>query len=109
MFNDYGANTPLLIIGFFEFAVIGWLYGVRRFNADIDSMIGPPTKWYGKAARWYFKICMWFIAPVLLVRFISSFLTHGDRPSDPYLNRFNFFKTKSENLHMSLKLSEDDP
>ena len=35
--------------------------------ADIDSMIGPPTKIWGKAARWYFKICMWVIAPVLLV------------------------------------------
>ena len=43
------------------------LYGVRRFMADIDSMIGGPTKWYGKAARWYFKICLWFIAPVLLL------------------------------------------
>ena len=67
VFNDYGANTPLLVIGFFEFAVIGWLYGVRRFMADIDSMIGGPTTWYGKAARWYFKICLWFIAPILLL------------------------------------------
>jgi len=67
VFNDYGANTPLLIIGFFEFAVIGWLYGTNRFEADIDSMIGPPTKWYGKAARWYFKLMLLIVAPILLL------------------------------------------
>ena len=67
VFNDYGANTPLLIIGFFEFAVIGWVYGVFRFMADIDSMIGYATTWYGKASRWYFIVCLLVIAPLLLL------------------------------------------
>jgi len=67
VFNDYGANTPLLIIGFFEFAVIGWVYGVFRFMADIDSMIGYATTWYGKASRWYFIVCLLVVAPLLLL------------------------------------------
>ena len=47
--------------------MIGWVYGVFRFMADIDSMIGYATTWYGKASRWYFIVCLLVIAPLLLL------------------------------------------
>ena len=47
--------------------MIGWVYGVFRFMADIDSMIGYATTWYGKASRWYFIVCLLIIAPLLLL------------------------------------------
>ena len=35
--------------------------------ADIDSMVGYATTWYGKASRWYFIVCLLVIAPLLLL------------------------------------------
>lgn len=43
IFNDYAASINLLVIGGFQYIVVAWLFGGRKWMNEIDWMIKMPT------------------------------------------------------------------
>ncbi|XP_052280879.1 sodium- and chloride-dependent glycine transporter 1-like isoform X2 [Dreissena polymorpha] len=52
----YGAAWSVLLTGLIEVIAISYCYGIRRFCADLETMIGP---W----RTWFWCICWTFITP----------------------------------------------
>ncbi|KAF3691428.1 Sodium- and chloride-dependent transporter XTRP3 [Channa argus] len=48
MFNDYGATFSLLFIVFIEVITVSYIYGIKRFEKDIEDMLGHRPSWYWK-------------------------------------------------------------
>lgn len=60
MFNDYGATFSLLFIVLIEIITVSYIYGIRRFEKDIEDMLGHRPNWYWKI--------MWVaVSPILLI------------------------------------------
>ncbi|CAI5780257.1 sodium-dependent neutral amino acid transporter B0AT3-like [Podarcis lilfordi] len=55
MFDAYAGTLPLLIITFFELIGVVFIYGIKRFSADVKDMIGRPLKGYWKATWQFFS------------------------------------------------------
>uniref|UniRef100_UPI0037E71063 sodium-dependent neutral amino acid transporter B(0)AT1-like n=1 Tax=Semicossyphus pulcher TaxID=241346 RepID=UPI0037E71063 len=69
LFDGYAGSIPLLIIAFCEMVGVAYLYGIDRFNKDIEFMIGhkPNIFWQ---ATWR------FISPaIVLVIFVFYLVT----------------------------------
>ncbi|XP_036371937.1 sodium-dependent neutral amino acid transporter B(0)AT1-like [Megalops cyprinoides] len=69
LFDNFAGSIPLLIIAFFEMVAVVYLYGIDRFNEDIEFMIGhkPNIFWQ---STWR------VISPlIMLVIFIFYFVT----------------------------------
>ncbi|XP_022077351.1 sodium-dependent neutral amino acid transporter B(0)AT1-like [Acanthochromis polyacanthus] len=60
IFNNYVGSMPLLIIAFFEIITVVYIYGINRFNDDIEWMSGRRPNIYWQAT-WR------FISPLLLL------------------------------------------
>ncbi|KAM9782716.1 sodium- and chloride-dependent transporter XTRP3A [Neosynchiropus ocellatus] len=60
MFNDYGANFSLLFVVLFEVIIVSYIYGLKRFERDIEDMLGHRP-------NWYWKIMWAVVSPVLLI------------------------------------------
>ncbi|KAG7474217.1 sodium-and chloride-dependent transporter XTRP3 [Solea senegalensis] len=60
IFNDYGANFSLLFVVLIEIITVSYIYGMNRFEKDIEDMIGHRP-------NWYWKIMWKFVSPLLLV------------------------------------------
>ncbi|KAI2654847.1 Sodium- and chloride-dependent transporter XTRP3 [Labeo rohita] len=59
IFNEYAATLSLLFIVFIEVVSVCYVYGLRRFEKDIEDMLGHRPNWYWKV--------MWAaISPLLL-------------------------------------------
>ncbi|XP_016061559.1 PREDICTED: orphan sodium- and chloride-dependent neurotransmitter transporter NTT5-like isoform X3 [Miniopterus natalensis] len=69
LMDDYWASLPLFFILISENMAMAWIYGARRFLADLTIILGRPIS---PIYRW-----LWcFVSPlVLLVLFVST-LTH---------------------------------
>ncbi|XP_072603306.1 orphan sodium- and chloride-dependent neurotransmitter transporter NTT5-like [Vulpes vulpes] len=78
LLDDYWASLPLFLTVILENIAIAWIYGARRFLADLIIMLGRPIS----------PICRWlwcFLSPfVLLVLFLSA-LIHLSLKSITYL------------------------
>lgn len=37
--DNYAATYSVLVVGFLELVVIGWVYGIDRFIGDIEDML----------------------------------------------------------------------
>nr|XP_034981990.1 sodium-dependent neutral amino acid transporter B(0)AT3-like [Zootoca vivipara] len=61
MFDSYAGTLPLLIIIFFEVVGISFIYGMKRFSADVEDMIGRPLKGYWKATWLFFSPVIMFL------------------------------------------------
>lgn len=76
--NVYGPGLAILFVVFVEAAGVFWFYGVDRFSADVESMLGekPGLFW---------RICWMYISPVfLLVIFIFSLLGYEEMLGGEY-------------------------
>ncbi|KAJ8290838.1 hypothetical protein GJAV_G00018180 [Gymnothorax javanicus] len=60
IFNDYAANLSLLFIVTIEVITVSYIYGIKRFEKDIEDMLGHRP-------NWYLKIMLLIVTPVLLV------------------------------------------
>ncbi|XP_051576160.1 sodium- and chloride-dependent transporter XTRP3-like [Myxocyprinus asiaticus] len=60
IFNEYGATFSLLFIAFFEVVSVCYIYGLKRFEKDIEDMLGHRP-------NWYWKIMWAAVSPVLLI------------------------------------------
>ncbi|KAM5292061.1 sodium- and chloride-dependent transporter XTRP3 [Ctenodactylus gundi] len=66
--NDYAATLPLLLVVLVETVAVCYVYGLRRFEQDLQAMSGRALSWYWKA--------MWAcVSPLLLVSLFVSYLT----------------------------------
>ncbi|KAK5910661.1 hypothetical protein CgunFtcFv8_004904 [Champsocephalus gunnari] len=81
IFNSYVGSMPLLIIAFFEIISVVYIYGINRFNDDIEWMTGrrPNIFWQ---ATWR------FISPLmLLVVFVAYVVVEAEKR--PTYNAWN--------------------
>ncbi|XP_062385551.1 sodium-dependent neutral amino acid transporter B(0)AT1-like [Sardina pilchardus] len=69
LFDTFAGSIPLLTIAFFEMIAVAYIYGIDRFNDDIEFMIGhrPNIFW---RATWM------FVSPlIVLAIFIAYFVS----------------------------------
>jgi len=76
VFNDFGANLPLLIIGLAEILACIWFFGVDNWFKELQFMIGPKEKGtkFDTFIRYYFYYCWNYISPVLLIIVFCGYL-----------------------------------
>ncbi|XP_077603573.1 orphan sodium- and chloride-dependent neurotransmitter transporter NTT5-like isoform X2 [Crocuta crocuta] len=78
LLDDYWASLPLFFIVMLENVAMAWIYGARRFLADLIIMLGRPIS---PIFRWLWS----FLSPfVLIVLFINT-LIHLSLKSITYL------------------------
>ncbi|KAF7692145.1 sodium- and chloride-dependent transporter XTRP3-like [Silurus meridionalis] len=74
MFNEYGATLSLLFIVLIEVVTVSYIYGLKRFEKDIEDMLGHRP-------NWYWKIMWVFVSPLLLIGlfifYIISYIQGG--------------------------------
>ncbi|KAG8442681.1 hypothetical protein GDO86_011466 [Hymenochirus boettgeri] len=68
IFNDYAATLSLLLIVFVEIIAVCYVYGLSRFEKDIEMMIGHKL-------NWYWKIMWGFASPLLIISLLIFYLT----------------------------------
>ncbi|XP_047386560.1 sodium- and chloride-dependent transporter XTRP3 [Sciurus carolinensis] len=74
IFNDYAATLSLLLIVLVETVAVCYVYGLRRFENDLQAMTGRALHWYWKA--------MWacvspLLIVVLFVFYLSDYILTG--------------------------------
>lgn len=74
LLDRYAASYSILIAVFFEAVAVSWIYGIRRFSADIQEMLGFPV-----GAYW--KFCWAVVAPFFILIIIASGLVNCERLS----------------------------
>jgi SNF family Na+-dependent transporter len=74
VFNDFGANLPLLIIGFAEILACIWFFGIDKWFTELRFMIGESTSTFDRICRWYFYLCWNFISPALLLIVLCGYI-----------------------------------
>ncbi|XP_004760875.1 sodium- and chloride-dependent transporter XTRP3 [Mustela nigripes] len=68
IFNDYAATLSLLLIVLVETIAVCYVYGLRRFESDLEAMTGRGLNWYWKA--------MWAgVSPLLIVSLFVFYLS----------------------------------
>ncbi|KAI3360939.1 hypothetical protein L3Q82_013151 [Scortum barcoo] len=81
IFNNYVGSVPLLIIALFEIMSVAYIYGINRFNDDIEWMTGRRPNIY-----WQATWC--FISPfMLLVVFVAYIVVEAEK--QPTYNAWN--------------------
>lgn len=69
MFNDYGATFSLLFVVLIEVITVSYIYGIKRFEKDIEDMLGHRPNWYWKI--------MWAgISPILLIALFIFYIVN---------------------------------
>ncbi|KAM9185828.1 sodium- and chloride-dependent transporter XTRP3 isoform 1-T1 [Dugong dugon] len=69
IFNDYAATLSLLLIVLVETVAVCYVYGLRRFESDLQSMTGCSLSWYWKV--------MWAgVSPLLIISLFIFFLSN---------------------------------
>lgn len=77
IFNSYVGSLPLLIIAFFEIVSVAYIYGIRRFNADIEWMTG-------KKPNLYWRITWCFISPLMLLLVFLAYVVVESETTPSY-------------------------
>uniref|UniRef100_W5M1P1 Transporter n=1 Tax=Lepisosteus oculatus TaxID=7918 RepID=W5M1P1_LEPOC len=74
IFNEYAATFSLLFIVLIEILSVCYIYGLKRFEKDIEVMIGHRP-------HWYWKISWAAVSPVLIVAlfvfYIANYIMGG--------------------------------
>ncbi|XP_034730804.1 sodium- and chloride-dependent transporter XTRP3-like [Etheostoma cragini] len=82
MFNDYGANFSLLFIVLIEVISVSYIYGIRRFEKDIEDMLGYRPNWYWKI--------MWAgVSPLLLITLFIVYIVNYIQGGTPTYQAWN--------------------
>ncbi|XP_048190853.1 sodium- and chloride-dependent transporter XTRP3A-like [Perognathus longimembris pacificus] len=68
IFNDYAATLSVLLIVLVETIAVCYVYGLRRFDRDLQAMTGIALNWYWKA--------MWAcVTPLLIIGLFIFYLS----------------------------------
>ncbi|KAM8869561.1 sodium- and chloride-dependent transporter XTRP3 [Spinachia spinachia] len=82
MFNDYGANFSLLFIVLIEVIAVSYIYGIKRFEKDIEDMLGHRPNWYWKI--------MWAgVSPLLLITLFIVYIVNYIQGGTPTYQAWN--------------------
>ncbi|XP_044534547.1 sodium- and chloride-dependent transporter XTRP3 isoform X2 [Gracilinanus agilis] len=68
IFNDYAATLSLLLIVLVETIAVCYVYGLKRFENDLQVMTGYKP-------NWYWKIIWAFVSPLLIISLFIFYLT----------------------------------
>ncbi|TNN86074.1 Sodium-dependent neutral amino acid transporter B(0)AT1 [Liparis tanakae] len=60
LFDNFAGSIPLLVIGFCEMIAVMYIYGVDRFNKDIEFMIGHKP-------NMFWQVTWRFVSPLIMV------------------------------------------
>ncbi|CAG02771.1 unnamed protein product, partial [Tetraodon nigroviridis] len=69
IFNDYAATFSLLFIVLFEVVIVSYIYGIKRFEKDIEDMIGHKP-------NLYWKIMWRAVSPLLLISLLIYYIVN---------------------------------
>lgn len=82
MFNDYGATFSLLFIVLMEVIAVSYIYGIKRFEKDIEDMLGHRPNWYWKI--------MWAgTSPLLLIALFIFYIINYIKGGTPTYQAWN--------------------
>ncbi|CAL8287489.1 unnamed protein product [Merluccius merluccius] len=74
MFNDYAASFSLLFVVLVEVIIVSYVYGIRRFEKDVEDMLG-------RRPSWFWKILLVAVSPLVLaslfIFYIVSYIQGG--------------------------------
>ncbi|XP_034401028.1 sodium-dependent neutral amino acid transporter B(0)AT1-like [Cyclopterus lumpus] len=77
LFDSYAGSIPLLIIAFCEMVGVAYVYGIERFNKDIEFMIGhKPNIFWQAMWRVISPLIVLVIFLIYFVNEVSSTLTY---------------------------------
>uniref|UniRef100_A0A3Q0SI78 Transporter n=1 Tax=Amphilophus citrinellus TaxID=61819 RepID=A0A3Q0SI78_AMPCI len=90
LFDNFAGSIPLLVIGFCEMFAVIYIYGVDRFNKDIEFMIGhKPNIFWQATWRVISPLIMVFILIFYFVTQVTktfTFLAWDQEPNFPVLD-----------------------
>ncbi|KAJ8288257.1 hypothetical protein COCON_G00009160 [Conger conger] len=69
IFNDYAANLSLLFIVIVEVISVSYIYGIKRFEKDIEDMLGHRPNWYWKIM--WAGVCPLLLSALFLFNIVS--------------------------------------
>ncbi|XP_075868224.1 sodium-dependent neutral amino acid transporter B(0)AT1-like [Nelusetta ayraudi] len=78
LFDSYAGSIPLLIIGFFEMTAVVYLYGIDRFNKDIEFMVG-------RKPNIFWQVTWRFISPLIVLVILVFYLVTEVQETPMYL------------------------
>ncbi|XP_020788316.2 sodium-dependent neutral amino acid transporter B(0)AT1-like [Boleophthalmus pectinirostris] len=67
LFDNFAGSVPLLCIGFFEMIAVVYIYGIERFNEDIQFMIGSKP-------GLYWQVTWRFTSPLIILVILVFYL-----------------------------------
>eukprot|EP00064_Thunnus_orientalis_P012233 superscaffoldBa00001853_g12267 len=82
MFNDYGATFSLLFIVLIEVITVSYIYGIKRFEKDIEDMLGHRP-------HWYWKIMWTGVSPLLLIALFIFYIINYIQGGTPTYQAWN--------------------
>ncbi|XP_017295234.1 sodium- and chloride-dependent transporter XTRP3 [Kryptolebias marmoratus] len=95
IFNDYGATFSLLFIVLIEIITVSYYYGIKRFEKDIEDMLGHRPNWYWKI--------MWAgVSPLLLIALFLFYIVSYIQGGTPTYQAWNEDLGKSEQAEYPL-------
>ncbi|MEQ2224446.1 hypothetical protein ILYODFUR_007529 [Ilyodon furcidens] len=95
MFNDYGATFSLLFIVLIEVITVSYFYGIKRFDKDIEDMLGHRPNWFWKI--------MWAgVSPLLLIGLLLFYVINIIQGGTPTYQAWNKDLGKSEHTEYPL-------
>ncbi|XP_056154173.1 sodium-dependent neutral amino acid transporter B(0)AT1-like [Lampris incognitus] len=69
LFDSFAGSIPLLVIAFFEMVSVVYIYGIDRFNKDIEFMIGHKP-------NFFWQVTWRLVSPLIMaVIFVFYFIT----------------------------------
>lgn len=89
IFNDYAASFSLLFVVLIEVITVSYIYGIKRFEKDIEDMIGHRPNWYWKI--------MWLaVSPILLISLFIYYIIDYIQGGSPTYSAWNKETGQSE-------------
>ncbi|XP_036799555.1 sodium- and chloride-dependent transporter XTRP3 [Oncorhynchus mykiss] len=82
MFNDYGATFSLLFIVLIEVITVCYIYGIKRFEKDVEDMLGHRL-------NWYWKIMLAGVSPILLIALFIFYIVNYIQGGTPTYQAWN--------------------
>ncbi|XP_071521550.1 sodium-dependent nutrient amino acid transporter 1-like [Panulirus ornatus] len=92
--NHYGGGVSIILLMVFEVVAIMWVYGIRKFIADIEFMLRRKT-------GLYWKICWGVVSPL----FLSFVFVYSQLEAKPLTYGSYVFDTVAIGVGMSLSVS----
>ncbi|XP_023562746.1 sodium-dependent neutral amino acid transporter B(0)AT3 isoform X2 [Octodon degus] len=95
VFDNFAASLNLVIFAFLEVVGVVYVYGMKRFCADIEWMTG----------RWpnlYWRVSWWVVSPLLLLGILLSYivlLTHRSPSYKAWNPQYELFPSQEEKIY----------